>query len=581
MYKLKFIAEIANTHQGNIEKAIDLALKADEAGAYAVKFQMYFPEELTTKSHPSFNQFKRQSFSLKDWKYLFSKLKNLKAKIYLDIFGTKALNFSKNFKIEGYKIHLSDIANYPLIKKLSKVKQKIFIGSGGANIIELKKILEILKNNRVIILHGFQAYPTKIKDCNFNRIKYFKNNLGNRVKYGISEHIDGGSETSIYLPLICIPLGIEYIEKHITLDRTKKEVDYESSLDPINFKKCIDFSKKVIESLGEIDIKFSKDELVYRNSVKKKWIAKESINKGNKISKNQITFLREDSDSPGLEYNDIINKIAFKSIQKNSLITKNCFENKVMAIIIARCNSKRLKNKALALINNEPSIVHLFKRIIISLEKKYVNKIVLCTTTNSDDDKLYELANKFKIETFRGSEKNVIERINLPINKYPEYNTVIRLTADDLLIDPFYLKKTIIFHFKNNLNYSSCNELPDGTSVEVFDASVLRFLNKTIEYKNKSEYLTTFILDNKEIFNIGNLKIKSSDKSNLRLSLDTIKDHHLLNELLFELEKAGKKYNYKIIDILKIFKKNKNLKKINKNVVQKQIDSKYTKLTVE
>ena len=48
---IEIVAEIANAHQGSPKNAEKLALKSLKAGADAVKFQIYFADELLVKKH--------------------------------------------------------------------------------------------------------------------------------------------------------------------------------------------------------------------------------------------------------------------------------------------------------------------------------------------------------------------------------------------------------------------------------------------------------------------------------------------------------------------------------------------------
>ena len=73
--KTEIIAEIANAHQGNPEEAQELALSVIEAGADAVKFQIYFADELLASNHPRFDHFKKQSFNETTWNKIFQLLK--------------------------------------------------------------------------------------------------------------------------------------------------------------------------------------------------------------------------------------------------------------------------------------------------------------------------------------------------------------------------------------------------------------------------------------------------------------------------------------------------------------------------
>ena len=83
---VEVVAEIANSHQGSVKNAEKLALKSLKAGADAIKFQIYFAEELLVESHPRYEHFKKQSFSVAEWKKLINKVKK-KGKVYCDIFG--------------------------------------------------------------------------------------------------------------------------------------------------------------------------------------------------------------------------------------------------------------------------------------------------------------------------------------------------------------------------------------------------------------------------------------------------------------------------------------------------------------
>ena len=64
---VEIFAEVANAHEGDSKRAIDIALRAVGAGAHAVKFQIYFGADLLTEDHPRFRHFCKQSFSREDW----------------------------------------------------------------------------------------------------------------------------------------------------------------------------------------------------------------------------------------------------------------------------------------------------------------------------------------------------------------------------------------------------------------------------------------------------------------------------------------------------------------------------------
>ena len=90
--RLEIIAEIANAHQGNPSLAYKLAMKSHLAGADAIKFQMYFADELLTRFHPRYNHFKNQSFSSETWSKIIKSLKKKKLRFTAIFLEKKHLN---------------------------------------------------------------------------------------------------------------------------------------------------------------------------------------------------------------------------------------------------------------------------------------------------------------------------------------------------------------------------------------------------------------------------------------------------------------------------------------------------------
>ena len=113
-----------------------------------------------------------------------------------------------------------------------------------------------------------KSYPTKLEDTNLNRILLFKKIFKNNCRYGFQDHISGDDEMSFIIPFVSMGLGLDYIEKHVTLDRSKKGVDYYSSLETKELGNFINKIKNKIKFCNNI-FSFSKHEKKYRKDVKK------------------------------------------------------------------------------------------------------------------------------------------------------------------------------------------------------------------------------------------------------------------------------------------------------------------------
>ena len=80
---------------------------------------------------------------------------------------------------------------------------------------------------------------------------------------------------------------------------------------------------------------------------------------------------------------------------------------KVITIIQARMASSRLPGKVLMKIEGKFILQHIIE---FTKHSELTDKIVVATTTCSEDDGIIELCKNLKVDYFRGSKKDVLER---------------------------------------------------------------------------------------------------------------------------------------------------------------------------
>ena len=69
---LLIIAEIANTHNGDFNRACKLVTATKESGANAIKFQIFKVEHLVRPDHPEYEIFRKLQFNDKEWETLIN-----------------------------------------------------------------------------------------------------------------------------------------------------------------------------------------------------------------------------------------------------------------------------------------------------------------------------------------------------------------------------------------------------------------------------------------------------------------------------------------------------------------------------
>ena len=564
---IKIIAEIANTHQGDLKYLFKLLKELKKNKIRYIKFQIYTADELLVNHHKRYKHFLRQSFNFNQWDKIIN-FSNKNFKICFDVFGEDSLDYIlKKKNIYGIKIHSSDLLNKSILLKLANFKKNIFISTGGSNFREIDYVLSNLKK-KPTLMHGFQNYPTEINETNLNRINKFQEIYKNKVNYGLQDHLKGDSEEAKIIPLLSLPYNLSFLEKHVILKRDKKRVDNFSALEPFELN---ELNKKIIyyQKAFEDRSQFSKNEINYRKVVKKNWVAKRNINIGEKFSLKNIQMKRVNNKNfEPFFFEELEGEICKKKLKKNQLITKKNFKNKVLALIIVRSKSNRLKNKALLKIKNKTCLEILIKRLSYS---KLIDQTIVCTTKNKNDDKIVRIAKANKIEFFRGSSLNVLSRM---IGAQKKYNgqLIVRVTGDDILIDPEYLDKTIDLSIKSNANYVTNKGIPSGCEVEVFTKKCLQDLKKYSQNPNGTEYLTNYINDNRNEFSALKLAIPKIHKKDYRLTIDTKKDFQVVKKIIENFSDL----KFSLNNLIKFYNKNKFYFKNFNKYKQKQIPIKYS-----
>ena len=209
--------------------------------------------------------------------------------------------------------------------------------------------------------------------------------------------------------------------------------------------------------------------------------------------------------------------------------------NKVIGIIQARMGSTRFPGKMSADLGGYPIIDWVIRR---SKQSKLIHKLVLATSTKTENDYLVEVSNKHMIESYRGSENNVLSRF-LDIALKENADIVVRICADNPFIDPGEIDRLIKFYINTDCEYA-CNHqdrldsgYADGFGAEIFSSDVLSKINSLAKKKDHREHVTKYIWDNKNDFKIAVVPSpKELHFPSYKFDVDTMEDKNCLENLI-------------------------------------------------
>jgi len=234
------IAEAGSNHCGKIDLAYDLIEVASNAGADAVKFQL-FDEKLYPKGS-------RASKEIAKWKMpenwipsLFDYCKKYNIEFIATPFNNKAVDelypYVKRFKVASF-----EITNLDLLDKISKTKKPVILSTGIATYEEIKNACDMFGDYS--LLHCVSDYPADYKDTNLLVMNDLKMKF--HCKVGFSDHTLG-----IEASIAAVALGAEIIEKHFKLDKQPYSPDAEFAIDPKMLNSMVKGIRNVQKMLGD------------------------------------------------------------------------------------------------------------------------------------------------------------------------------------------------------------------------------------------------------------------------------------------------------------------------------------------
>lgn len=208
-------------------------------------------------------------------------------------------------------------------------------------------------------------------------------------------------------------------------------------------------------------------------------------------------------------------------------------------IIQARMGSTRLPGKSTLNLGGKPLIGWVIHRL---KKTSQVDKIVLSTTTKTEDDILEEIGLEYEIDVFRGSENDLVDRYYQAAKKY-KANLIVRVPGDNALPEPKEIDRVINYHNNNGNDFSSNfpdvaqhgyphNGYPDGIGAEVINFEALkRIWNLSSSPRNREHPHTNFY-ENPKMFKIGVLECPEEiRRPDIILDINTKEQYEFVSEM--------------------------------------------------
>lgn len=251
---IKIIAEIGINHNGDLDTAKKLIDICSSAGVDYVKFQkrnpdVSVPEEMreltrwTPWGKMSYLDYKyRLEFSEKQYKEIDKYCEEKGIAWFASVWDMDSAKFLESMFCGIVKIPSAKICDNELLTYCRKTFPVMLMSTGMSTEEEIEE--SILTGSPDVIMHCNSSYPANVEDLNLNYIKWLKN------KYADKEIGYSGHEYGLVTTFATIPMGVTWIERHVTLDRTMWGTDQMASIEPIGLFKLVKGIRDIEKAMG-------------------------------------------------------------------------------------------------------------------------------------------------------------------------------------------------------------------------------------------------------------------------------------------------------------------------------------------
>lgn len=329
-----FIAEIGVNHNGEIDLAKELVLKAKSCGANAVKFQSFVSESLASKetakvpyqearcaiTESHLEMLKRLELCFDDQKELKDFCDNEEIEFLSTPYDTASTRFLvEDIGCKKIKIASADLIDWDIHSYLADHKDiEILMSTGMSNLSEIEAALSIYdatkSRQRVKLLHCVSAYPCSDISLNLKCIQTLVAAFGQEVGY--SDHSPDDMSA-----VLATSLGVRIFEKHFTLDKNMEGPDHRASYTPVEFKRLIKSCQRAADIMGTPRKGCQQEERDMKRVSRKSIHAGKDIGIGQEITKEDLTFRRPGTGISPMDWRYLAGFRATKRISEGELIS--------------------------------------------------------------------------------------------------------------------------------------------------------------------------------------------------------------------------------------------------------------------
>lgn len=329
------IAEIGVNHDGDPSRAVALADAAADAGADAVKFQLFRADllmsgaaKLAAYQHAAGERdpaamLRRLELTVDQLRPAAARAKARGLHAIVTVFSLPLVREAEAYDWDAYKTASPDIVNTPLLMALRSTGRPLILSTGAATLEEVRAaVIRIssspdaasTRHTPFALLQCVSSYPCPEADASLAGMHALATLADFPVGY--SDHtpcVDTGA--------LAVAAGASILEKHLTWSNDAAGPDHAASLSPSSFKEYARLARRAHALLGPGTKRLLEVEHEVRRVSRQSVTAAQPIPAGTAITPEMLCCKRPGTGISAAEFDAVIGRNASRDIESDTPLT--------------------------------------------------------------------------------------------------------------------------------------------------------------------------------------------------------------------------------------------------------------------
>ncbi len=255
-YPTYIVAEIGINHNGDLQIAKEMIRVAKESGVDAVKFQKRTPELCvppeqrsqmrdTPWGYITYLEYRyKTEFGKAEYDEIDRYCRELGIDWFTSVWDEPSVDFIEAYHPLCFKVPSASLTDHNLLRKLRSTGRPIILSTGMSSIDQIKRAVEVIGLDNMMITHTTSAYPCDPDELNLRMIETLGQMYDCPIGYS-------GHEVGLIPSVVSVALGSCLIERHFTLDRAMWGSDQAASVEPGGFARLVKYVRVTEQALGD------------------------------------------------------------------------------------------------------------------------------------------------------------------------------------------------------------------------------------------------------------------------------------------------------------------------------------------